>query len=238
MPAFDGVIKTKTRVPIDKDSFMPGMGTLQKASGSTEQALIHGIQKLHVDKDVKEEIIGSYNLKIMQTSTTFVLGNVDVQYLANYDLFVGGMSSSLFVGIAGYTYMSLRNDKMLGPQITSNIGPKFSTFVAPLTESHASPRQITEPAARFSILGQDFTIQANSFTATPMAVALYGFMTQACGAQISAAGASLQPMVLNLQVSAVAAALNGIGTTLNIAYIANGPIFLWTGIKLGVNQVM
>jgi hypothetical protein len=237
MPTFDGVIKTRTRVAINHDSFQPGMGVLGKAS-ATEEALVHGNQKLKVDKDVTEEITGNYSLKIQKTSKTQVRGDVDVQYLGEYDLFVNGSTTMLFVGMTGQTYMSLRTERMQGAHNTHNVGPKMSVFIAPLTESHASPRQISEPAQRISLIGHELTVQADSNTIIGNSVAVVGTLQQFVGAQMQAAGISFQPIGVNLQANGAAVTLNGINTSLSIGYIKNAPAYIWTGISLGTNEWM
>lgn len=237
MPAFDAVIKTKTRVPINADSFQPGMGKLGPGA-LTEEALIHGNQKLAVTGHVLENIGGSYALKIAQTSFTQVGGDVKAQYQANFHLAVTGTTREDHFGTSNYNFLGDRIEKMITAHNTFNVGPKTSIFVAPLTETHASPRQIQEPTVRFNIIGQDFTLQNNSFTITPMSMALYGFLLQATGAQVQASTDNIQAMLLNLQLNGANLGANGLTCNAHIGYVKTAPAFVWAGFSLGGNEFM
>jgi hypothetical protein len=208
MPAFDGSIKTKTRVPLDKDAFSPGMGSLV-GSGVTEQAKIHGNQKVEVFGTVDWHFTGATKWQMDATFKIQVEGAVNQDYNNDYTYNILGKTDGTHVSSSHYLYVSPRSDNMMSSHTTMNIGPKTSTFVAPLTENHSSPRTINEPTVKNNILGFDCTVVASSMTQYGMSVTFATQLLQMVGNQ-------LQGAILNNQLAAINNQINGVNMGVNI----------------------
>lgn len=175
MAIFDGAIKTKTRVRLDKDKFQPGMGVLGAAS-ETEQALIHGNQKEQVFGkheryvDLTTEIVlnGAVKVFMMNTCLWTVIGNTNINFLANYTLLVGGTTMQTYIGNVMNTY--------LAGNINTHIGARVGT--------HAAPHQNVDPTTWLDVV--------NSWTQlVPVKQTIGGYKNDVFGVAMTFSGAKV-----------------------------------------------
>jgi hypothetical protein len=136
MAAFDGSIKTKTRVALDKDKFSPGMGALA-GSGNTEHALIHGNRL--------EKIDTSWSYQVGTNLTRLIMGNASTRIMGSEARTVIGNFHETILGTA-YNFVG-------GTHSTFNGSPKTSFFLGALTETHCQPRHIIEPTNLYKVIG-------------------------------------------------------------------------------------
>lgn len=165
MGSFDGKTKTKTRVDLGKDAWKPQMGALGKSS-QTDEALIHGTKKEQID------------MNLISTVTV----NRTFQTNVNFQCTVGVMrklQDSMYM----HTTNSLYKRDVMGPTLHNRVGPTMIVFVAPLVESHSSPRSLSEPAVRMEQVNQAIEAAIN-------AQAVQGFSTAATGIKLEAVGMS------------------------------------------------
>jgi len=199
MPTFDGENKTKTRVPLDHDAFQPDMGMLV-GSGNTEEARVNGTQKI--------EVKGATTWNHRSTLAFTVDGAVTENFNNDFTYSILGKTDGTHVSDAHYLYVSQRSDNQMSSHITMNIGPKTSTFIAPLTENHSSPRTINEPAAKIDFCFMKSSIGASQNTVYGYVGTIAATLMQAAGAQVQAAGMNIQPSAVNAQVNGAAIGLN------------------------------
>jgi len=165
MPTFDATTKTKTRVGIDQDAWKPGMGALGKGS-QKDEALIHGTKKEQIDMN---------HMSTVNVSRTF-------QTNVNFQCTVGVLRKLQDTQYMHTTNALLKRDVM-GPSLYSRVGPTMITFVAPLVESHASPRSLAEPAVRMEQV-------TNAIKAALDEQEVQGFAKSATGIKMEAIGMS------------------------------------------------
>ena len=165
MPTFDAKTKTKTRVGIDQDAWKPGMGALGKGS-QKDEALIHGTKKEQIDMN---------HMSTVNVSRTF-------QTNVNFQCTVGVLRKLQDTQYMHTTNALLKRDVM-GPSLYSRVGPTMITFVAPLVESHASPRSLAEPAVRMEQV-------TNAIKAALDEQEVQGFAKSATGIKMEAIGMS------------------------------------------------
>jgi len=165
MATFDASTKTQTRVDIGKDAWKPGMGALGKGS-QKDEALIHGTKKEQIDMNLMSTV------NINRTFQTNV----------NFQCTVGVMRK-----LQDNTYMhttnSLLKRDVMGPSLYNRVGPTMIVFVAPLVESHASPRSLAEPAVRMEQV-------TNAIKAALDDQEVQGFAKAATGIKLEAIGIS------------------------------------------------
>ena len=186
MATFDGAVKTKTRVRLDKDKFQPGMGVLGAAS-ETEQALIHGNHKEQVfgthnrfvDKTTDIVLKGAVKVTMLNTLNWTVMGNTIIGYQANLTVFVAGTTMQTFVGNVTNSY--------LAGNINTHVGTRVGT--------HAAPHQNVDPTTWLDVV--------NSWTQmVPMKQTIGAYKNDVFGVAMTFSGAKVD-------VAASRGAVNG-----------------------------
>jgi hypothetical protein len=170
MPTFDAKTKIKTRVRIDKDAWTPDMGALGKGS-ETDEALIHGNKKEQIDRN------------LMSTVTI----NRTFQTNVNFQCTVGMMRKLQDTQYLHTTNGMLQRDVM-GLSRYNRVGPTMITFVAPLLESHASPRSLWEPVARMDQVTQAIKAALDDQEVQGFAKAATGLKLEAIGMSMTTTG--------------------------------------------------
>ena len=136
MPVFDSKTKTKTRVGIGEDAWKPGMGALGKGS-EKDEALIHGNKKEQIDMN---------QMSTVNLNRTF-------ETKVNFECTVG-MMRHVEDNVYLHKTNTLHKRDVTGPSLDNRVGPTVNTFVAPLLESHVSPRCLNEPLVTMDQVNQ------------------------------------------------------------------------------------
>lgn len=165
MASFDGKTKVKTRAGIGKDAWKPNMGALTKAS-QTDEALIHGTKKEQID------------VSLMSTVNVHRL----YQTNANFFCTVGAMRK-LQDSIYLHTTNSMYKRDVMGPTFHNRVGPTMIVFIAPLVETHSSPRSLSEPAVTMAQVNQAIKVALDDQE-------VQGFSKAATGIKLEAIGMS------------------------------------------------
>jgi hypothetical protein len=124
MPAFDGKVKTSTRVRLDRDSFSPNMGALV-GSAFQEDALIHGSRNEVVASDI--------TLMFQATVTRTVMSNVTDSIMGSLTETVMGSTTQTHVGSVTKTLLSTFSFTVIGSELDTIVGPHVRTNVGPVT---------------------------------------------------------------------------------------------------------
>lgn len=124
MSAFDGQIKTKTRVPIDRDSFNPAMGSLV-GSSFKEEAKVLGTRN--------ELVTGNITLKFMANEDIMLIGSQTETIMANRTLSITGQEKETVIGGRVTMIVGQLTETYVAGQMTTCIGPYNRTDVAPVT---------------------------------------------------------------------------------------------------------
>lgn len=124
MATFDGAIKTRTRVPLDKDSFQPGMGSLV-GSAFTEDAKILGKRNELVTGNITLKFMANEDIHLQGNQTEMIIGNRNLQIVGKESETVISGRTTMIVGQLTETYIA--------GQMTTCIGPYNRTDVAPVT---------------------------------------------------------------------------------------------------------
>jgi hypothetical protein len=183
MSVFDSKTKIRTRVGIGKDAWKPGMGALGKGS-QKDEALIHGTKKEQIDMN---------HMSTVNLNRTF-------QTNINFQCTVGVMRKLQDTQYLHTTNAMLKRDVM-GPSLYNRVGPTMITFVAPLVESHASPRSLAEPAVRMEQV-------TNAIKAALDDQEVQGFAKSATGLKMEAIGISMTATGAETFVKGVAAGVS------------------------------
>jgi phage shock protein A len=91
----------------------------------------------------------------------------------------------------------------MGPSLYNRVGPTMITFVAPLVESHASPRSLAEPAVRMEQV-------TNAIKAALDDQEVQGFAKSATGIKMEAIGMSTTATGLETFVKGLAAGVTAL----------------------------
>lgn len=185
MPTFDASTKTRTRVGIDQDSWKPGMGALGKGS-EKDEALIHGTKKEQIDMN---------HMSTVNINRTF-------QTNVNFQCTVGALrklQDSMYM----HTTNGIQKRDVMGASLYNRVGPTMITFVAPLVESHASPRSLAEPAVRMEQV-------TNAIKAAMDDQEVQGFAKSATGIKMEAIGMSTTATGLETFVKGLAAGVTAL----------------------------
>ena len=108
MATFDGAVKTKTRVPLGRDKFQPGMGTLV-GSGQTEETHVHGTRTVtidsaerHVNKNtLNHRVVGNHSYMCLANLTATIIGSKSETIMTNSTIMIFGVETRTQLG--GYT---------------------------------------------------------------------------------------------------------------------------------------
>jgi len=124
MGVFDGSTKTKTRVSIDRDSFMPHMGALVNSS-YTEDAMILGTRN--------ELVTGDITLMFGSNLTRMLAANESDTIGGHLMRSIGGTTTQLHTGMVMINMIAGSMTNTIGPEMRMNVGPVNWTCVAPVT---------------------------------------------------------------------------------------------------------
>jgi len=152
---FDGQIKTRTRVAIDRDAFQPGMGALG-AGSETEEALIHGNRKEKVD--------GNWDYTVVGTTSVTLTGAVTIRCLSTLNTNVIGASTITFIGAVTSTYISNVIRTIIAQELHTTIGPTIDNRIAVYLRNHAAPATKNDPTVLFEIAGQKVKLEPVKIT--------------------------------------------------------------------------
>ena len=123
MATFDGAVKTKTRVPLDKDKFQPGMGRLKKSSGFAEDIFITG--------NVNEMVVGSVTSKVTLDVKRTIVGSLTTTILTNETRTTTGNTTFTRTGTTTVTNVAAVVETNLATRIGTQIGALMNTVVSP-----------------------------------------------------------------------------------------------------------
>jgi hypothetical protein len=183
MPVFDSKTKTKTRVGIGEDAWKPGMGALGKGS-EKDEALIHGNKKEQIDMN---------QMSTVNLNRTF-------ETKVNFECTVG-MMRHVEDNVYLHKTNTLHKRDVTGPSLDNRVGPTMITFVAPLVETHSSPRCLNEPLVRMEQV-------TNAIKAALDDQEVQGFAKSATGLKMEGIGISMTATVAETFVKGVAAGVS------------------------------
>lgn len=123
MATFDGAIKTKTRVPLGKDKFQPGMGVLSKSSAFAEEIRITG--------DVSEKILGNFTSIVTLDVKRTILGSLTTTILTNETRTTTGNTTFTRTGTTTITNVAAVVETSLATRIGTQVGALMNTIVSP-----------------------------------------------------------------------------------------------------------
>lgn len=125
MAIFDGAIKTKTRVPLGKDAFQPGMGVLTKSSPFAEEIRITG--------DVSEKIIGNFTSIVVKDVKRTIIGSLTTTIITNETRTTTGNTTLTRTGTTTVTNVAAVVETSLSTRIGTQVGALMNTIVSPET---------------------------------------------------------------------------------------------------------
>lgn len=123
MATFDGAIKTKTRVPLGKDKFQPGMGQLKKSAPFAELILITG--------DVGEKVKGNVFSKVTLDVKRTIQGSLTTTIHTNETRTTFGNTTSTRTGTTTDTKVGAIVETNLSTRIGTQVGALMNTIVSP-----------------------------------------------------------------------------------------------------------
>ncbi len=150
MPTFDAAIKTKTRVKLNRDKFSPGMGKLSPSGCETEEALIHGDQKVMVDSTGKHTYGVDFSQMIGSNKKEMVGGKCDKVVAGNKTMMIGGNHTETTASNTIRTIMGNENHVTIGGIVRLAVGA--------WAQLKSSVAQWTDPASWIEMKGNSGTL--------------------------------------------------------------------------------
>lgn len=138
MAVFDGKSRVRTRARLDQDAWRPSMGALMAPAGRTEQALIHGDQKLDLEGSREEHVFRNHQSRTEGNFTCQVIGWRRLGETGDFFHVTGGRQ--------------MRD--VMGPSSVHHIGPVTVSYVGSLIEHHSQPRHLFEPVSALGVINQ------------------------------------------------------------------------------------
>lgn len=161
MAVFDGNTRVRTRGRLNQDAWRPPMGALSPPEGNTEQALIHGDQKLDLEGGREEHVFRNHQSRTEGNYACHVVGYRRL-----------GETGDFFHVTGGRQIRDVR-----GPSSISHIGPVIATYVGQMVEHHSQPRHLYEPITAMNFTQQHIHVSGTSFS-------LVGLATDCCGVHV------------------------------------------------------
>jgi hypothetical protein len=179
-PVFDGNVKVRTRVRLDRDRFQPKMGTLGSGS-ATEEALVHGRRV--------ERIEGTLKLTVNQLAEISYRSDARVRVGGNY-VFTGvGTGQITFIGDKTETLMSNSTLTIFGVETKTQFGGYNGVDVSVWSLMSQGFKNLLNPSSWMEIK-TNAGVLVTSMNVTMGAINLQGFVqnTEAYAQQINVLG--------------------------------------------------